>query len=55
MITVNAIISLAYIKRARVSLLEPQQNNLCNPEAYSELCKTSKLECFAKIIHGKKL
>ena len=37
MIIVNTIISLAYIKRSCVSLLEPQQKNLSNPEAYLEL------------------
>ena len=31
-----------------VSLLLPQQNTLSNPEAYSELCQTSKMVCFAK-------
>ena len=52
MIIVNTIISLAYIKRSRVSLLEPQQNNLSNPEAYSKLCETSKMKCFEKIVNG---
>ena len=52
MIIVNTIISLAYIKRSRVSLLEQKQNNLSNPEAYSELCQTSKMKCFAKIVNG---
>ena len=33
---------------SRVSLIEPRQSNLSNPEAYSELCQTSKMECFAK-------
>ena len=49
---VNTIISLAYIKRSRVSLLEPWQNNVSNPEAYSEPCRTFKMECFAKIVNG---
>ena len=31
------------------SLLEPQQSNFCNPEAYSEPCQTAEMECFAKI------
>ena len=53
MIIVNTIIiSLAYIKHSRVSLLEQKQNNLSNPEAYSELCQTSKMKCFAKIVNG---
>ena len=34
------------------ALLEPQQNNLSNPEAYSEPCQTSKMGCFAKIVNG---
>ena len=49
---VNAIISLAYIKRSPVSLLELRQNNLGNPEAYSELFQTSKMKCFAKVVNG---
>ena len=32
--------------------LELWQNNLSNPEAYSEPCQTSKMECFAKIVNG---
>ena len=44
----NTIISLAYIKCSRVSVLEPRQNNLSNLEAYSELCQTFKMEWFAK-------
>ena len=39
-------------QRFRVFLLEPQQNNLSNPEAYSEPCQTSKMEFFAKIVNG---
>ena len=35
-----------------VSLLVSQQGTLSNPEAYSELCQTSKMECFAKIANG---
>ena len=35
-----------------VSLLEPLQNNLSNPEAYSESCPASKMECSAKILNG---
>ena len=38
-----------------VSLLEPWQSNLSNPEAYSKPCQTSKMECFAKIVNGSKL
>ena len=52
MIIVNTIISLTYIKRSRVSLLELKQNNLSNLEAYSKLCQTSKMKCFAKIVKG---
>ena len=52
MIVVNTIISLAYIKRSCVSLLEQKQNNVSNLEAYSELCQTSKMKCFAKIVNG---
>ena len=37
----------------RESLLEPWQSNLINPEAYSEPCQTSKIECFAKIVYVK--
>ena len=33
--------------------LEPQQNNLSNPETNSELYQTSKMECFAKIVKAK--
>ena len=33
-----------------VSLLEPQKNNWSNPEAYSEPCQTSKMQCFVKIV-----
>ena len=35
-----------------VSLQEPQQKNLINPEAYSETCQTSKMKCFAKIVNS---
>ena len=28
--------------------MESQQSNFTNPEAYSEPCETSKMECFAK-------
>ena len=38
---VNTIISLVYITRCCVSLLQLQQNNLNNPEAHSEPCQTS--------------
>ena len=53
-IWVNTIISLIYSKYSLASLLEPEQNNLSNPEAYSELWQTSKLEYFAKIVNGWK-
>ena len=33
-------------------LLEPQQNNLSNPEVYSEPCQASKMECFGEIVNG---
>ena len=46
------MISLAYINS--VSLLEPWQSNLSNPEINSELCQTSKMECFVKIVSGLK-
>ena len=46
---VNTIISLAYNS---ISLLEPQQSNLSNKEAYLEPCQTSKIKCFAKMING---
>ena len=52
MIIVNTEICLTSIKCSRASLLKPQQNNLSNPEAYSELCQTSKMEWFRKIIKG---
>ena len=41
----NTIISLACIKQSQVSLQEPQQNKLSNPEVYSEPCQTSKMFC----------
>ena len=44
---VKTIINLIYSKHSCVSLLEPGQSN---PEAYSEPCQISKMECFAKII-----
>ena len=31
---------------------KPQQNNLSNPEEYTELCQTSKMKYFAKIVNG---
>ena len=52
---VNTIISLIYSKYSSVSLLESGQNNLGNLEAYSELCQTSKMECFQKIVNSWKL
>ena len=41
---------LAYIN-IPVYHLEPRQSNLSNPEAYSEHCQTSEMECFAKIVN----
>ena len=41
---------MAYIKQSRVCLWEPGQNNLSNPEVYSEPFQTSKIEYFVKII-----
>ena len=52
---VNTIISLIYSKYSSVSLLESGQNNLGNLEAYSELCQTSKMECFQKVVNSWKL
>ena len=40
---------------SQVSLLESQQSNLSNPEAYSELCQTYNMECFPKIVNGYNL
>ena len=37
---------------SNVSLLEPQQNNLSNPEAHLEPCQISKIDCFGKIVNG---
>ena len=42
-------------QRSHVSLLELWQNNLSNPETYSEHWQTSKMECFAKIVNSWKL
>ena len=39
---------------SHVSLLEPLQNKLSNPEAYLELCQTSKMVCSEKIVNGKR-
>ena len=36
----------------RLSLLEPRQSNLSNPETYSEPCQTSMIKYFAKIGSG---
>ena len=42
--------SLACIYQSScVSILEPRQSNLSNPEAYSGPCQTSMVDCFAKI------
>ena len=35
-----------------VFFLEPRQNNLSNPEAYSEPCQTSKMKHFLKIVNS---
>ena len=35
--------SLAYIKHSNVYVLEPWQNNLSNPDAYSQPCQISKI------------
>ena len=37
---------------SHVSLLESQQNNLSNSEAYLEPYQTFKMEHFAKIVNG---
>ena len=47
---VNTIISLTCIKQSWVSLWEPQQNNLTNPEVYSEPCQAFEIACFVKIV-----
>ena len=36
----------------QIILLEPQQNNLSNPEAYSESCHSSKMEYFVKMFNN---
>ena len=51
---VNTIISLICSKYSSVSLLEPGQNNLSNPETYLEPCQASKMDCFAKIVNSWK-
>ena len=43
-----------YYNQLDISLLEPAQNNLSNPEAYLEPCQTSKMDCFAKIVNSWK-
>ena len=40
--------SLVYINVFMYPPLELQRNNLSNPEAYSETCETSKMECLQK-------
>ena len=37
---------------SHLSPLGPRQNNLSNPEAYSEPCQTYNTECLAKIVNG---
>ena len=49
---VNIFISMAYIKRSHVSLLDLWQNNLNNPRAYSEPGQTPKMEYFVKIANS---
>ena len=39
---------MAYIKQSWESLWERCENNLSNPEVYSEPCQTSKIESFLK-------
>ena len=53
-IWVNTTISLIYSKYSRVSLLEPGQNNLSNPEACSEPGHASEMDCFEKKVNGWK-
>ena len=45
-------IQLGTSQRSRVSLLEPWQINLSNPEVYLESCKTSKIVLFAEKSQG---
>ena len=45
-------ISMAYIKRFHLFLLDLRQKNLNNPDAYSEPGRTSKIKCFAKIVNS---
>ena len=52
MFGVNTIISLAFIKFSKVSLLEWQQNNLSNPELYLEPCDAPKMEYFVKTVNN---
>ena len=44
----NTIVSLAYIKQSQLSLWEPRQNDLRNPDVYWEPCQTPEIECFEK-------
>ena len=46
------MISLAFIKFSKVSLLERQQNNLGNPEVYLEPCDAPKMEYFVKTVNN---
>ena len=48
----NTFISMAYIKRSPLFLLDLRQNNLNNPDAYSEPGPTSTIESFAKIVNS---
>ena len=47
-------IQLGTFQRSRVSLLEPWQINLSNPEVYSEPCKKSMMVLFAEKSQGLK-
>ena len=50
MIVVNT--SVWHASNMLVYPLEPQQNNLSNSVANSELYLTSKMECFAKLVNS---
>ena len=44
--------STEYGNQFGIYQLSHRQNNLSNPEPFSEPCQTSKMECFAKIVNG---
>ena len=46
------MINLEYINIPVYPPLELRRNNFSNPEAYSEPCQTSKMECFTKIVNN---